>query len=589
MSKRGDRRRTTLEMTDDSRVDTKGLIFGNRFSFKTVLAGISMLAFLLRFLNVIQTFEVPTVVELLGDAKGYFDWAQEISEGNWYGTETFYQAPLYPYFLAVIIKVFGPSITVIRIIQAALGACGVALLGLSVRKLLSAKIGLIAALILATYPPAIFYDGIIQKASLATFLLCILVAACVQLQSHPRTITAFLVGVSLGLLVLTRENALLWIPVVPIWIYVTTRDLASGSWKLLLGYPAGILAILFPIAARNASLGGEWSPTTFQAGTNFYIGNNQNANGIYIPLVPGQGTPAFERYDAKELAEQEIGRPLTSREISKFWMSKALDEIAEKPVRWLQLMIAKTFMTFNRYEVPDVENLYIFGEYSVPLKLTFLMHFGVLCPLGIWGLITTWPKRREIWLLQVFLLTMIAAVTLFFILGRYRNPVAILLIPFAAAGLLDILDRIRTRNWRGIKYSFISTMLVAAIFCNLRVHEEESLQASCYSNMGIAACKVGNLQSGIQFLEQAVAEFPEMAEGYANLGRAYFLDRQYGRAADALRLALRLEPRLRGAYIQLGETYEILGKNLEARQQYQEALRLDPTDTVVQEALMRVQ
>ena len=132
-------------------------------------------------------------------------------------------------------------------------------------------------------------------------------------------------------------------------------------------------------------------------------------------------------------------------------------------------------------------------------------------------------------------------------------------------------------------------MLVAAIFCNLRVHEEESLQASCYSNMGIAACKVGNLQSGIQFLEQAVAEFPEMAEGYANLGRAYFLDRQYGRAADALRLALRLEPRLRGAYIQLGETYEILGKNLEARQQYQEALRLDPTDTVVQEALMRVQ
>lgn len=589
MSKRGDRRRATREMTDDSRVDTKELTFGNRFSFKAVLAGISMLAFLLRFLNVIQTFEVPTVVELLGDAKGYFDWAQEISKGNWYGTETFYQAPLYPYFLAVIIKAFGPSITVIRIIQAALGACGVALLGLSVRKLLSARTGLVAALILATYPPAIFYDGIIQKASLATFLLCILIAACVQLQSHPRTIAAFLVGVALGLLVLTRENALLWIPLVPIWIYVTTRDLAFGSWKLLFGFSAGILTILFPIAARNASLGGEWSPTTFQAGTNFYIGNNQNANGIYIPLVPGQGTPAFERYDAKKLAEQEIGRPLTSREISKFWMSKALDEIAEKPARWLQLMIAKTFMTFNRYEVPDVENLYIFGEYSVPLKLSPLMHFGVLCPLGIWGLITTWPKRRQIWLIQLFLMTMIAAVALFFILGRYRNPVAILLIPFAASGLLDILDRIRMRNWRGVKYSFISTMLVAAIFCNLRVHEEESLQASCYSNMGIAACKDGNLLIGIQFLEQAVAEFPEMAEGYANLGRAYFLDHQYGRAANALIVALRLEPRLRGAYIQLGETYEILGKNAEARQQYQEALRLDPADTAVQEALMRVQ
>ena len=64
--------------------------------------------FLLRFMHVLQTFEVPTLVRLLGDARGYFDWAVKISEGDWYGAETFYQAPLYPYFLAVVIKILAP-------------------------------------------------------------------------------------------------------------------------------------------------------------------------------------------------------------------------------------------------------------------------------------------------------------------------------------------------------------------------------------------------------------------------------------------------------------------------------------------------
>ena len=41
-------------------------------------------------------------------------------------------------------------------------------------------------------------------------------------------------------------------------------------------------------------------------------------------------------------------------------------------------MLAKTFMVFNRYEVPDVESMYIFREYSVPLKLGRIWHFGTL-------------------------------------------------------------------------------------------------------------------------------------------------------------------------------------------------------------------
>ncbi len=545
-----------------------------------------MLAFFLRFMHVLQTIEVPTLVRLLGDAQGYFDWAVRISEGDWHGSETFYQAPLYPYFLAVLIKIFGPSVTLIRFVQTMLGVAGVALIGLSGRKLLSERVGLASALMMAAYPPAIYYDGIIQKASLATFLLCVLITACVYLQSEQRWWYAVVTGVSLGLLVLTRENALLWTSVIPLWILLGIRETNCRRWMLVSCYAGGISAILLPVAARNASLGGEWSPTTFQAGPNFYIGNNVDSNGIYTPLVPGHETPMYERADAQRLAEQAMGHELSAREVSKFWMARAWEDIRQSPSRWLQLMLAKTFMVFNRYEVPDVESMYIFREYSVPLKLSRIWHFGILCPLGIWGLIVTRGDWRRLWLYHLLLLTMIAAVVLFYILGRYRNPVAILLIPFAAAGVIDLFDRVRERRWRSIGPAAV-VLSVSVIGCNITVHDEQSLQASCYMNMGISASKAGDLQAGIQLLQRAIAEFPEMAEGYVNLGSAYMLNRQPDRAAICFQNALILDPRLVGVHYQLGEALEFSGERQQAIDQYQRALTINPADARAAEALSR--
>ena len=586
MARRKNRLHTARQAPTTPEVASADTAFANRFSFAILLASICALAFFLRFMNVLQTFEVPTLVQLLGDAKGYFDWAVKISEGDWYGTETFYQAPLYPYFLAVLIKIFGPSITLIRLVQMMLGVVGVALIGLAGRKLFSERVGLVSAFMLAAYPPAIYYDGIIQKAALATFLLCALITACAYLQSEQRWWYAVLAGVSLGLLVLARENALLWTPVIPLWILLGIRETNWQRWKLVGCYACGIALILLTVAARNASLGGEWSPTTFQAGPNFYIGNNLQANGIYVPLVPGHGTPMYERADAERLAEQAVGHELSAREVSQFWMSRAWEEIRQSPSRWLQLMLAKTFMVFNRYEVPDVESMYIFREYSVPLKLSRIWHFGTLCPLGIWGLIATWGDWRKLWLYYLLLLTMIAAVVLFFILGRYRNPIAILFIPFAAAGVVDLFVRAGERRWRSI--SVAAVLLLSGIFCNIRVHEERSLQASCYMNMGISACKAGNLPAGIQLLQNAIAEFPEMAEGYVNLGRAYMLNRQPDRAAKCFQNALILDPRLLGVHFQLGEAFEHSGERQQAIEQYQRALTINPSDARASEALTRI-
>ena len=564
---------------------------GFRFSFGWQLAAVCGLAFFLRLLNVMQTFSVPSVVQLLGDAKGYVDWATTIAEGNWIGDETFYQAPLYPYFLAVLIKCFGPSYTVMRLVQAILGAIGVAAIGLAGRRMFSPRIGMLAAVMLAVYPPAIYYDGIIQKAALASVLLCGFLAAVVYTQYERRPWMSLLAGVLLGLLVITRENALLWVPLVPVWMLLGIDAPKKSRWLLAAALTAGVALILVPVAARNAMLGGEWSPTTFQAGPNFYIGNNLEANGIYRPLVTGHSTPMYERADAQRLAEQAEGRKLSAREVSKFWMKKAFGEIGQAPGRWIQLLVAKTFMVFNRYEVPDVESMHIYREYSAVLQLSRIWHFGILCPLGIWGLIATRSRWRELWLHYLLLLTMIAAITGFFILGRYRHPLAILLIPFAAAGMADLWQRVRNwqtaGEWRPITAATVA-VLIAAVVCNLPVHEERSLNASSYMNLGIAAAKSGDVRESIRLFQHAIREFPEMGEAHFNLGRAWAMSGQLDRAVVSFRRARLLSPDLMTVDYYLGRTFEQMGDLQNAASHYQKELQLNPDDQRAASGLQRL-
>ncbi len=173
-------------------------ISGRLFSFQVLLSAVGLVALLLRLINVLQTVDMPTVVRLLGDAKGYFDWSSRIAAGQWYGTETFYQAPLYPYVLAVWIKVFGSGVFGIRMAQAMLGAASVLLLGIAAKTMFKEATGVVAAAMYAVYPPAIYYDGIIQKTSLASFLLCGLLATCAVHAARNRLGLSLLIGVTLG-------------------------------------------------------------------------------------------------------------------------------------------------------------------------------------------------------------------------------------------------------------------------------------------------------------------------------------------------------------------------------------------------------
>ena len=119
-------------------------------------------ALLARLIYLLEIKDTHILSALMGDGELYDIWAQQIAGGDWLGDRVFFQAPFYPYFLGVVYSVFGKNLLVLRLIQILLGSLACVLVADAGSRFFSKPIGWAAGLLLAVYPVAIFYDGLIQ-------------------------------------------------------------------------------------------------------------------------------------------------------------------------------------------------------------------------------------------------------------------------------------------------------------------------------------------------------------------------------------------------------------------------------------------
>jgi len=526
---------------------------------------------------------------LIGDAAAYYQWATTIAAGDWVGREPFYQAPLYPYFLAICFRLFGDEVWMIRVIQAIGGCASVWCLWHGTSLLFNRRAGIISAAMLAVYAPAVFFDGVVQKASLACLFTCALWGALAAHSVRQGAGRAGLVGVLVALLALTRENAMVWLPLVALWVWTSAKTEAHWKRTRLVGACLlGTALVLVPVGMRNYRVGGEWSLSTFQAGPNFYIGNSQQADGRYRPLVRGHETPVFERRDAERLAEEAVGRELSPREVSRYWWSRAMADIRADPARWFGLIGRKLLMVWNRYEVADAESQYVYADYSLTLRvLGSICHFGVLCPLAAVGVIATSRDWRRLWICYAMIVSMALAVALFYVMARYRYPLVPLLLPFAAAGGLELWRLIRASEFRVLAKRVVIALAVAGVV-NWPVHDEKRLDAMAWMNVGVTLAEEGDLVAATGSFRRAVQDHPESAEANNNLAQALALQGDYASAIGYYQAALAAEPGLLGADYNLAVALERTGRTAEAIHYYERALESDPSDEEARRTLRRL-
>jgi len=569
---------------------------------------ILVVALALRLAHWAAVRRAPFIGEPAMDSWEYDRWAREIAGGDWlgHGRGVFFQAPLYPYLLALLYKAAGPCLDAAYLLQIALAVAGCYALYRAGRAMAGERAGLAAAALAAVYGPFLFYDVQLLKESLAVTVVCCLlwaVAWAAGTVSEAATAVTgsvkagpgadrgaagrwLLVGLLLGILALLRENALLVVPfLLPLPWSAGRRAageggagrraaLASRAGRAA-AFLAGVALALAPVALRNGLVGGDFLPTTSQGGVNFFIGNNPRADGTYRPIVPGKQTPELERREPARIAEQALGRPLTPAEVSRYWLRRALAWARAHPGGFLRLTLRKLGLFWSWYEWPDAVDYYYLRGLSPVFRLP-LLEFGGVTLLAALGLgFLGGGRARRLTPALLFAGAWMVSTVAFFLFARYRLPVVPPLLLLAALPVAALVEAIQA--WRGgrVRAVALGLAIAAALALPRLAGFEPRLDLVDY-NLGRLDEARGDTALASRHYQAALAAAPDAFLAWLDLGNLAARRRDWPAALRCYQRAVALQPDSDDAQSNLGGIYLALGDLPAASRHLQEALALNP-------------
>lgn len=492
-------------------------------------------ALVLRLIHLFEVADTPFFEHLHTDPAMYHRWAVEIVEGDWLGRgrPVFYLGPLYPYFLAVVFRLFGTHSLAAGLVQVILSAGSAGLTYHLGRRLFGPATGLLAGLAAAGYGMFIFYSSLILGATLIIFLDLLALVSLGSGVQRPRWWKWVLGGVFLGLSACARGNVILFGPVAVLAIVGSFGIRRWTKWLpacLCLGL--AFLATISPLTLHNWLIGRDSVPLTSNAGANFFIGNSADADGIYMRNVSYKGrvmglSVLGQQTNFPEVARDELGRDnLAPSEVSRFWMGKTLEEIGADPARWLRLIGNKLRYTFNAYEVPNNRNYYFSKRFSTLLRLP-LLTYGVVVPLGLMGVVVSWRGWRKHGLLLGFFLAHVAALLAFFVNGRYRLVMVPVVLVYAAVLLGWLYRQVCARRY--LRFGLVLALVLAGYAVVYHRVPRTSYRAN-YANLGNACRYLGQLDEALQDYDRSIAVSRTYYYAYYKKGQ---LLTDMGRMAEA--------------------------------------------------------
>ncbi|MFC1888945.1 tetratricopeptide repeat protein [Thermodesulfobacteriota bacterium] len=520
----------------------------------------------------------PFFFEPVLDAANYDQWALTIAEGGGGPPGTFTANLFYPYLLSFIYRLLGHDLFVVRALQALAGTATCALIYLASSRIFGRAAGIAALGLSALYGPFISFEGELLAETWTTLFVSASLYLLSRSTPGEKRTGALLVlaGLTLGLAVLGRPNLLLFVPCAIAWTAWTFRDQGKRAF---IGRAAalalGVAVAITPVTARNYSEGGEIVLITAHGGVNFFIGNNEGADG-WFRTPPGSRLAGGQESlieSATRVAEKELGRKLGASEVSGYWFDRAFDFMAGNPAQTAGLLLKKLCYSWSAYEKPMVSNYYFNRDYSFALR-RLTLGFGLVGPLALFGLAAALPMRRQLGWLYLFVGATLLSIVLFFVSSRYRIPMIPGLAGFAGFGAAFLIRTIRSRAWkRAARYGTVLVVLICIV--NIPVSGKSEDMAHVYYLLGNKASERGVGDEAIQYFERA-ALMKADAFYLNNLGIAYKEEGRYKEAVEVYRRAISLNRRHRKPYLNLGVALRKLGRLEEAERAYLEAIKVSP-------------
>ncbi len=446
------------------------------------------------------------------DEGAYWTRAMDVRAGHLMPGRPFYQDPLFPYALALLMKIVGPGIAALRISLACLGALTPMIVYYAGRRGLGRAEGLLAGLALAVYGPLVFTDGLLEKEGLGALVAALALAAVSRSVEPGRGLNPTWLAVGgwwCGLLSTLRANAMVLGLIGPAWAAMVGPKPRRLRRRILsaLAFCAGFLVVISPVAMTNALVGRppEFLLTTWQSGANFYIGNGPGATGTYWAPDFVEANPAREADDFADEARRRSGRPLTPGEVSRFWFREGLRRWRDAPIASMGLLVHKVRLVLNDFEIPDNQDIAFVKAVAAPHIGWGFLSFGWLSPWAALGLASR-NRTPFWWFLVITTIAGLATTATFFVVARYRIPWTPGLALLASAGAVDCARMLR----RGRGWTIAGRALLLALPAGfLAWHPVPDPSPDRWGHaeivLGMAELGEGNLDAAIDALDDARA------------------------------------------------------------------------------------
>ena len=428
------------------------------------------LALAFRLVVLLQTARTPFLEVANIDSASYDAWAKELVSKGWWPTRNFYQSPFYAYVLGVLYAIFGDGPWAPRIVQILLGSLTPVLTYAIGSRLFTRRAGIVAALLIAFYGPLVLEEVTLNKTSLLIVTAVAGVAAYLRYgpAAHPAGLAVS--GLLFGLTIVGVAQWLLAFAALAAYLpwLATTRSRREHAIALA-AFVGACLLLVTPVVTWNSILGRGLVLTSGGAGLNMFTGNNERATGLPASPQGLRDIPEYEEADARRLAERDIGRPLSSAEVDRYWSSRAWDFIRDHPLDWLVLLRRKITVLWNAYEVPDNYQYAFMRAHFIP-ALWVAVTLAVLGPLALVGLLLPFWRRRGVTAFYLVTFAYMVTPIIYYVRGRYRLPLAPFLAVLAGVGVERMLRAIAARRWDHVG-ALGAALLAATLFVNHRYCE----------------------------------------------------------------------------------------------------------------------
>jgi 4-amino-4-deoxy-L-arabinose transferase-like glycosyltransferase len=479
----------------------------------------TLVALVVRVLYYLSVKDDFAFNHLIVNPETYDEWAKALV-GAGQGTKEsppFYFAPGYPYFLAGLYRLLGPSLHAAVMVQVLLSTLTVTLLTWIAARLWTQREAWVAGLLAALYGPHVYAAGELLPETLFLFLIALAMAFTLA-PGHPRGPRDraapapapkwfALAGAVWALTIPLRSVVVFAVPI------IVLDALRRGGRRAAALAALPMIAVIACFAGINAHHSGRWVLVTANGGENLLLGNYRGADGV-SPFPTTETRALGHEFVRRYMKEHPAGMTSKAEFVAdqdRFMRQEAVRYMREHPGNALRLLGTKFLWTWSDRELPNNADVDWKARRSWLFRPpVLLLGFGLVFTLAVLGVLLLRRHEHSL-LLWIPVLLAVGTCTVFLTNGRFRLPMTISLLLLAAFGLGSLASRLGDR-WRstGRRVLALTSIGVALLLAYGNLTGDRDYHHHEFDrNTAVLLFREQRYADAIPYFERSVREDPE--------------------------------------------------------------------------------